>query len=99
MVSAPLYVDTDQIMSLSWSSPVVAVQLAHQLLADAQVGLLTRLLTQPLQLVDVAMALVLEREPGVRVELAQPPGLVGSTEDALDQGVAKPSNRFVIFRL
>jgi len=93
MVSAPLYVDTDQVVAVTRSSPVVAVQLAHQLLADAQVRLLTWLLTQPLQLVDVAMPLVLECKPGVRVELAQPPGLVGATEDALDQGVTKPSSK------
>ena len=84
MISAPLDVDADQIMALTRSCLVVAVKLTDKLLADTQVSTLTRLLAQTLQLIDVSVTLVLEREPGVRVELAQPPGLVGPSEYALD---------------
>ena len=90
MISAPLNVDADQIMALTRSRLVVAVKLTDKLLADAQVSSLTRLLAQTLQLIDVAVTLVLEGEPGVRVELAQSPGLVGPAEYALNQGVTKP---------
>ena len=93
MISAPLDIDTDQIMALTRSRLVVAVKLTDKLLADAQVSSLTRLLAQTLQLIDVAVTLVLEGESGVRVELAQSPGLVGASENALNQGVTKPCNR------
>ena len=60
---------------------VVAVQLVTQLLADAEVSLLTRLLGQTLQLVDVAVSVVLECKLAVAVELTQSPGLVDSSDD------------------
>ena len=44
---------------------VVAVEELCELLADPEVRLLAGLLREALQLVDVAVAAVLEREPGV----------------------------------
>ena len=44
---------------------VVAVEELCELLADPEVRLLAGLLRETLQLVDVAVAAVLEREPGV----------------------------------
>ena len=59
---------------------VVAVKLMSELLADAQVSLLAGLLGQALQLIDVAVAIVLEGKPAVGVEFPQSPGLVDSSD-------------------
>ena len=68
---------------------VIAIQLVGQLFADPQVCLLTRLLGQTLQLVDISVTVIFKSEPTVGVELAQSPGLGHSSEDALDQRVTK----------
>ena len=72
---------------------VVAVEELSELLADPEVRLLAGLLREALQLVDVAVAAVLEGEPGVRVEVAEAPGLVHAAEHALHQRVAEPERR------
>ena len=59
---------------------VVAVKFVTQLFTDAEVSLLTRLLGQTLQLIDEAVAVVLECKPAVGVEFPQSPGLVDSSD-------------------
>ena len=52
-----------------------------ELVADTEVGLLTGLLGQTLQLIDIAVPVVLECKPAVGVEFPQSPGLVDSSEN------------------
>ena len=92
MISPALKVETHQVMSLPRSSLVVAVEEVGQLLTDAEVHLLTRLLTQTLQFIDVPVTIVFECEQRVTVELAESPGLTNTFEDALDKRVTKPED-------